>query len=282
MAAPAYPDTELRALVQSADRAIAAGKREEAQRLIAQAEALSPEHPLVLNARGVFELRGGDAVAARALLERAIQLEGRNPAFWINLASTYRRLGQQEEESGALERALALDPRHLLGLLQKASLLELQGKTRAAAAAYGNALATLPRGARIPDALRVPIQRATEAVRQNAAALETFLAERLRDLRSRHARSDLARLEHCIDAVLGKRSIYTPRPTFLHFPKLPAWEFFPREHFAWLEGIESATTVIRAEFERVFLEATDRLEPYISYPQGVPLDQWAELNHSRR
>ena len=32
----------------------------------------------------------------------------------------------------------------------------------------------------------------------------------------------------------------------------------------------------------MFAEDAASLEPYVAYPQGVPLDQWAELNHSRR
>ena len=68
----------------------------------------------------------------------------------------------------------------------------------------------------------------------------------------------------------------------MHFPKLPALEFFPREHFPWLGAIEACATDVRREFERVFSEDQDRLEPYIAYPEGVPLDQWQELNRSRR
>jgi len=29
-------------------------------------------------------------------------------------------------------------------------------------------------------------------------------------------------------------------------------------------------------------DGTDRFAPYIAYPSGAPLDQWDELNHSRR
>jgi aspartate beta-hydroxylase len=63
---------------------------------------------------------------------------------------------------------------------------------------------------------------------------------------------------------------------------LPALEFYPREDFPWLDALEAATPVIREEFERVFAEDQDSLQPYISYPDGVPLDQWRELNRSRK
>lgn len=275
-------DADVIAIVQAIERAQAAGQRSEAGRLLERARAIAPEHPLVLNVAGIEELHRGNASAARQLLEKAIEKDGRNPAFWLNLATAFRRLGLQAEEARALDRALALEPRHLLALLQKASLLELQGKRKMAAQVYHNALQTIPRGARLPQNLRSAIQRAVDAVRRNDAALEAFLATRLEDVRRQHASEKQDRFDHCIDAFLGKRRIYEPKPTFLCFPKLPPLEFHPREDFPWLEEIEAGTERIRAEFERVYAEDAGGLRPYIAYPESAPLDQWAELNHSRR
>ena len=53
-----------------------------------------------------------------------------------------------------IERVLAVEPRHLFALLQKATLLESQGKTRAAAKVYHHALQTIPPGTSVPGALR--------------------------------------------------------------------------------------------------------------------------------
>jgi aspartate beta-hydroxylase len=63
---------------------------------------------------------------------------------------------------------------------------------------------------------------------------------------------------------------------------LPALEFYPREEFPWLATLEAGTKVVREEFERVFTEDQASLQPYIAYPDGVPLDQWRELNRSRK
>jgi len=272
----------LPAILRAADEAIATGRLDEARQLITQAHSLAPDHPLVLNAAGALELRGGNAAAARELIERAARADNRNAGLWVNLAFVYRRLGLRDEEGRAIEEALTIDPRNLLALLQKGSLHELLGKPRAAATIYQNALATVPRSARLPESLRKPIEHAAKAVRDNAAQLESLLAERLGDLRARYSAAERTRFEHCIDTLLGKSRIFTPAPTFLHFPKLPALEFYPREHFPWLETVEAATSAIRSEVERVLAADSDRLEPYVAYPQGVPLDQWAELNHSRR
>jgi aspartyl/asparaginyl beta-hydroxylase (cupin superfamily) len=73
-----------------------------------------------------------------------------------------------------------------------------------------------------------------------------------------------------------------PQPTFLHVPGIASDEFYPREQFEWLSEFEAATDEIRSECERVLREDAEGAVPYIDYPAGVPLDQWAELNKSRR
>jgi aspartate beta-hydroxylase len=269
-------------LISQAERALASGDRSRADALLMRVKAVDPEHPAILNQAALHELRSGNAVAARELLERAVARDGANTRLLMNLAGTLRRLGLPADEMRIIERVLAAEPRHLLALLQKATLLESQGKSRAAARVYHNALQTIPPGTSVPATLRGLIEKAVEATRANEAALQTYLATQLQELRARHADAEQDRFDHCIDGFLGRRRIFTQQPTFLHFPQLPAREFYPRTEFPWLERLEAATADIREEFERVFAEDAASLEPYIAYPQGVPLDQWAELNHSRR
>ena len=65
----ANDETLLKGLIQQAERAQAAGQREEAQRLLARAESISATHPLVLNARAIDLLQSGNAARARELLD---------------------------------------------------------------------------------------------------------------------------------------------------------------------------------------------------------------------
>ncbi len=68
----------------------------------------------------------------------------------------------------------------------------------------------------------------------------------------------------------------------MYFPEIPAVEFFDRGDFPWLDAIEAATDEIRAELMSVLVSDREGLEPYIAYPEGTPLNQWKELNKSRR
>jgi len=114
-------DEQLRELVVEAERALARRELALATQLLAKAETITPEHPLILNARGMQKLHEGQLQAAKELAERAVARDATNPAFWINLATIQRALTAPEAEMQALERALALEPRHLLALLQKAT-----------------------------------------------------------------------------------------------------------------------------------------------------------------
>jgi aspartate beta-hydroxylase len=278
----AHDETLIRGLIHQAERAAAAGQRDEAARLLSQAEAAAPGHPMVLNARAVERLQAADAAGALALLERAVAVDSGNPSLWMNLATALRALGRIDEEERALLSVLKIEPRHLLALLQKADLLERRGTPKAAAKVYQNALQTLRPGSRLPMALHEPVSRAIEAVRRNDRLLTEQLDVALAATRARHGSEALDRAEHGLAAFLGTRRIYHPQPTFLHVPKLPAYEFYSRAEFPWLEEFEAATDVIREECQRVLREDAASIVPYIAHPEGAPLDQWAELNRSRK
>ncbi len=272
----------IKGLVQQAERAQASGQREEAQRLLARAEAAAPHHPLVLNALAIDQLQGGNPARARELLDLALRIDAQNPSLWLNLATALRALDQPGPEDEALRKVLKLDPRNLFALLRQGERLERLGKQRAAARTYHSALQTIPPQARLPGVLREAVTHAIECVRRNDAALSEHIETSVRAVRAKNSAGDLERADHGIAAFLGARRIYHPQPTFLHIPKLPAYEFYAREQFAWLAEFEAATAEIRAECERALREDAAGVVPYIDYPDHLPVDQWAELNKSRR
>ena len=231
----------IRGLIQQAEKAAAAGQRDDSQRLLARAAGLAPEHPLVLNARAIDLLQSGNAAGARDLLKRAAAREPGNPSLSMNLATALRALDLRDEEEMALQAVLAIEPRHLLALLQKAELLERRGKPKAAAKAYQNALQTISPGMRLPAALKNLIARALDVVRRNDAALAAHIGASAKAVRAQHSAAELDRAEHGLAAFLGTRRIYHSQPTFLHVPKLAALEFFPRTDFPWLDEFEAAT-----------------------------------------
>ena len=269
-------------MIQASKAAGAAGRSSEADQLLARVAQMAPAHPAVLNELGLRMMQRGDAAKARELFQRAPQADPGHPSLWSNLAWSLHELGQPQEELEAIERALALEPRHLASLLQKGTLIEARGDPRNAARTYRDALATLPPGAPPPATVSEVIEHAREAVRKDDAALAAAIEERLGAIRERYGDGPFRRVEKCIDLLTGKRSRYTPQPTFMYFPEIPAVDFFERGEFPWLDALEAAADDIRAELTTVLVSDRAGLEPYVAYPEGVPLDQWKELNKSRR
>jgi aspartate beta-hydroxylase len=269
-------------LLNASKAAMAAGRGVEADQLLARAGQLAPAHPAVLNELGVRMLRQGDAAKARELFERATRADGSHPALWSNLASSLHLLNLFSEELQALERALALEPRHLPSLLQKGQLIEQSGDTRNAARSYRNALATIAPGAPLPETVRVAAEHARTVVASDDQTLAQEIESRMAPLREQHGAADFRRATRCVEMLTGRRSRYASEPTFMFFPQIPTVEFFDRAEFPWLDALEAATDDIRQELIQVMVSDREGLEPYIAYREGLPLDQWKELNNSRR
>ena len=229
---------------------------------------------------------GGDAAGARVILERLVAQEPNHLPFWMSLAAALRALALRQEEFQALERALALDPTHLVVLLQKAALLELMNKPRSAAAVYGYALQTLAPGTALPPAVEAHVRHAEMRMRENAAILAGVIDGRLGRLGrlagDERGPGSRLRFDRYLDGTLGRRRIYTPQPTSTLFPYLRNYEFFDRDLFPWLPGVEAAAESIREELLRVLADDRQGIEPYIAFSEALPLRQWRELNHSRR
>ena len=282
MSATFVTEADIQSLMEAFDRAARAGDAKEADAVLARARAVAPDHPGILNVAGLRALGAGDPSQARALFERAAKVDPTSPLLWVNVALARRDLGDFESERDAIEKALALEPRYFPALLHKARLLERQGKRKAAALMYHAFLACLPPGVPAPPEVQAAVQYAQAFLRENERALEAFLEPRLAPVRERHAGERLQRFEACLQELLGKRPRFRPEPTSMLFPGLPAVEFVDRSHYPWLDAFDAATDEIRAEARAALAQAPEGFVPYISKLPGMPIDQWRELNNSKR
>lgn len=279
MTVPPISESEARSLAEAINQS---GTRSagEAQKLVEMAVARAPEHPLVLNSAGGYLLRSGKPAEARQFYLRALAADAKSKVLWLNLAAACRVSGDTATESQALEKALALEPRYVAALLHKADLMERLGKPKAAVLIFEAALASIAPGEPIPTHMAPAIAHAREVVAANTRALEAFLEQELEPVRRAHSGNDQHRYDACSDILLGKRRAYSSLPKDIYFPYLPAIEFFPREYFPWLETLEAATEDIATEALAVFRGESADFSPYVSFPPGTPLDEWAPLNHS--
>lgn len=272
---------DISALEMQAARAAQAGREAEATAAWSRILEIDPRHAPSLAALGQVAFRRGDMHAARSAFQRLVDVSGKDPQHWINLALACQGLKDEKGEEESIRRALEADPTDLLALILRGNLHERQGRTHEAARAYGAAATVAPPMDKLHPDLRPAVTHAAAYRRKYeeecAAFLDQYLGPHLRE----RSGEDLRRFRDSVDIMVGRKRRYDSQPVLYHYPQLPAIEFFDRASFPWLEGLEAATDVIRDEFLAV-LEAEEGFTPYITYPDDVPHNQWAELNNSPR
>jgi aspartate beta-hydroxylase len=156
------------------------------------------------------------------------------------------------------------------------------GENKKAFFFYAAALDSVASGAPVPPQSAAALTHANEVVLANRRELERFLEQEIAAVSSRHAASDQRRFEACRDVYLRKRRVYRNQPKQILFPYLPEIEFFRREDFPWLDVLEPATEDIAAEALAALAGDRAGFKPYVDFPPGAPIDEWASLNHSSK
>lgn len=243
-----------------------------------EAEALAEARRL--NSLGLKALDSGDSKAAVELLERAAAIDRNAPPIWMNLAKAHRSRGDDAAERLALERVLDLDRRHVMARIRLAELHERLGEESQATEQWSAVLALVGPVEDPPEELRALIDHARAFVGERSEALEKAMKSALAEDITAASPGDRRRAEAAVGALLGRRQIYASEPHGLHYPFLPADEFYDRDHFPWLARLEEATPVIRAELEAILAGADPGLEPYIEQEPGTPDNLWSKLDRS--
>ncbi|MFL5297421.1 MAG: aspartyl/asparaginyl beta-hydroxylase domain-containing protein [Phenylobacterium sp.] len=245
---------------------------------MAQAEVQTPQ----VSAGVAAALQRGDPRGALELVLAAEAAAPRELALKLQRAMVRRALGDLPGALAALDEALEIDPYDYVALLSKGAIVERLDGEKEAAAVYRNALKVGPADDLLPPPLKAPTERARAVVARTQEALEAHLRARTGAVQADVAGPARRRFDESIGILSGRARVYTQEPLLLHYPRLPAIPFHEREHFPWLPELEAATDTIRGELAGALEAARDEFAPYIAYPKGAPVNQWGELNHSRR
>jgi aspartyl/asparaginyl beta-hydroxylase (cupin superfamily) len=267
------------ALLQQAEEARRHGDDGSAARLWRQVLELDPDSAVALNGLGMQALARNDPEAG-ALFARATQADPAAAALWMNLATARRRDGDLEGERLALEGALATDQRHLMANVRLAELHERADETNSAAFRWSGVVEILQKAPDRSPALEAMLEHARTRLAGGVAKFAGEVEGGLAELRTEVPAVERRRFDTCIDAMLGRRTIYRHQPHGLHFPFLPADEFFPREHFPWMPALEAAAPAIRRELETLLAAPHHGFSPYVEMTPGSPVNEWTPLDRS--
>jgi aspartate beta-hydroxylase len=242
--------------------------------------AIDSAQPAARNWLGLEALERKDARSARDHFEIACKSDPKAQPLWLNLARAHRELGDPKSELEALEQVLAIDQRDLLALIRLAELHERLGEETQAAKRWGAVIA-LSSGItdRSPEFEQI-LGRARSYVETRQQRLADAIDEGIAFELSEASSRDRRRMQAAADQWLGRRQIYVNKCEGLHYPFLPADEFFERDHFPWLEQFEAATPVVLEELNTILGEREPGLEPYITMAPGTPRSKWSALDRS--
>ncbi|MFN5010877.1 MAG: aspartyl/asparaginyl beta-hydroxylase domain-containing protein [Gammaproteobacteria bacterium] len=225
------------------------------------------------------DLAAGRAAEALARMDGLVPAElepGPRTELFLMRAAACRMLGRADDEATALQTALAHDPYCWPALLQKADILEKKGELKAAAVMYRDVLRISPPAGYRPEAFAKPLAHAERMVAMYAEALETTLLQAVGELPGMSQK-----WREAVSIMSGRTRPFHADCNQLTVPRLPAQPFFRREMFDWVPQLEQHTDAIREEMIAALAEAGAEFQPYIQYRPGEPVNQWAELNHSR-
>ncbi|NUT01729.1 MAG: tetratricopeptide repeat protein [Sphingomonas sp.] len=268
-------------LLAQAQRAQQSGQFDRARAHLEAVIEIDSEQPAARNALGLFALDGDDARAAVTHFEIACKRDPKAPPLWLNLARAHRQLGDSDAERKALERVLEIDQRDLLALIRLAELHERLGEETMAATRWGAVIA-LSSGMteRSPEFDQL-LDHASRYVRSQVHKLSDAVGQSLGKSLSEASSRDRRRMQAAADHWLGRRTIYANQcEGGLHYPFLPADEFFDRDHFPWFERLEAATPEILGELTALLGERDPGLTPYIEMAPGTPPSKWSTLDKS--
>lgn len=250
------------------------------RQLLDDALRAAPNHPQILNARGMRALADGDLDHALAMFANAAKHDPDQPVLWINQATIHRMRGDATAEQETLVRALDIDRLNFIANLRMAELHQRQGNDVEAAKSWSGvvqmASTTPERSPGMEDALlrgRAFLADHTTALGHKIDAILGWNAQTPADASAR-------RMAACIDHMLGRRAIYTNHCTGVHFPFLPADEFFDRALFPWFADLEKRAPAIRAEALALVEDGIPAIRPYVRQDPGTPANKWSALDNN--
>jgi len=233
------------------------------------------------NDEGLAALRSGDAARAIAAFAQATIADPGAVPLWRNLANAYRLAGDAAGERTALDSALAIDRLDLGAQLRMAQLLQRLGEERSALLTWSN-VRQIVEG--LDGQLAPHVQAEVDAGIAYCQQLESRLGDQADAIyaggQDKWDAAEKRRIGAFFDHALGRRAIYHNQCAGLHYPFLPADEYFDREHFPWLERLEAGTDAIREELLGILDNPGEAIRPYVRMEDGSPDSPWSALDHS--
>ena len=231
------------------------------------------------NSRGLAALQRGAFEDAAGAFAEACEADPASGALQRNLASAHRGAGNDEAELEALEAALSIDRTDLIAWVRKAELHQRRGEKGPALAAWNGALQLAAPLRPWEGPLAAALEGGQRFLEQATADLRRTADDRLGPLAETLDATERRRCNAFVDLTLGRRKAFVNECAGLHYPFLPADEFFDDVHFPWFADLAAATDAIAVELLALLDDPGEQLRPYVRMEAGIGETKWSELDH---
>ncbi len=243
-------------------------------------EAPNPAEAARLNSAGMQALRSKSFAEAERLFTAAATHDAKASALWRNVAAARRAQGNDSGELQALNAAIDVDRRDFMAWLRKAELHQRKGEDAEALAAWQGVLQLSVQMGEVSAEVDIALQVGRDFVTAAMSKIIGVVEAELEPVQSAMDETERRRSAAFVDLATGRRQVYFNQCEGLHYPFLPADEFFDRRHFDWMPDMEAATADIRQELEALLANPGDTLRPYVRMDKGLPDNKWSGLDHS--
>ena len=270
----------INALLAQAYGAQQSGDRDAAVRIYNEVLAITPEHPGALNSLGIMAINAGDAATSAAYHARAATADPTAGPLWLNLARAQREMGDDEGERASLGSALDLNRLDFMALIRMAQLHERLGEFADALPLWAGIVQIAPPPAQRNEGINAILAHARDFLARQSTHYEDVLDTGLAADRAALDVAELRRFDAFTNTAIGKRRVYTNQCSGVHFPFLPADEFFERRHFPWIDAVEAQSEAIRDELLALLAADAPGFAPYVAQDPGTPQNLWSGLDNS--
>ena len=206
-------------------------------------------------------LQAGDSKKAKSVFEQIVDSGKADASHWLGLAYACSRSGDNATTLTAVDKALELQPNNLRAVILKADYLAHLGKSGQSRKFYKYALKLAVNAKDVPGDIKQGLLRAQTACDSQENEYRSFLMERLK-AGGYSSSAGNRRFQHSLDLMLGDKEVFYQKPRRYYYPGLPQVQFYEREQFDWVAGIEEKTDEIRTELTAV-MNDDSRFSPYV-------------------
>jgi aspartyl/asparaginyl beta-hydroxylase (cupin superfamily) len=172
----------------------------------------------------------------------------------------------------------AASPASIGAMLTRGDELAAGGDARGAVSFYQAALADARQAASLDPQVMERLRRAQAYIQARVQDFQRTLDKAIEGVDPGDPVAGL-RLQHALDLLKGKRTIFPQQPSMLYYPYLSQRQFFEREEFAWVAELERSTEAIRSEL-LALLEDDAEFRPYVEDSPDRPSRDFHGLNNN--